>query len=397
MVHNMLRIDQSNHVKKTRLVLPDGREVFVVSPLGDGNCATGSFALFLIDLIKRLKLPTLSAEKKVQFMKVVVANLNVLRDRLALYRGEENRTGDAAVAYSDLADDLENFIRFVSNHPDFDALFAYIIRFSNTQRRVAALHVALAPALRELGHQLHLQTMYDQTGSLEQEDYLLGQDGVYAGFEILSVLAHDFFGINLTAFDGSHGTQHASAQIKNAPEVHLLRNVQPDHWNFLLPVEQQDGLGTPDLLPENEDMRANSNPLLGSTIKLVAEEADKAKQFARDANTIKQCLPQTAAMVQQTTQNLFALHNQSTSTTASVYQKLFTDHSQHSTAILQSVREHLRASDRNLESYKLTTELEKDLLQGKGEDTQPLTQDEALARSLQSSEILSFLSKRLSG
>jgi hypothetical protein len=144
-------------------------------------------------------------------------------------------------------------------------------------------------------------------------------------------------------------------------------------------------------------VRVNSNPLLGSTIKLVAEEADKAKQFASDAKAIKQCLSETAAMVQQATQNLFALHDQSTSTTASVYQKLFTDHSQHSTAILQSVREHLRVSDHNLESFKLTTELEKDLLQGKGEDTQPLTQDEALARSLQSYEILSFLSKRLSG
>jgi hypothetical protein len=220
-----------------------------IPAIGDGNCSVNAFALGLIDLIhsdREFKLAETSFNVLIQKIRT---NLNILEKRLKLYQGRKDSLL-CGNAYVDLVEPLFDFINFIKvNATIAQALFFEYILSQKSRLQVAALHVALAPALRDIGasqYQILLTNISEDMRDAE----LLMHDGVEAGEEILNPLAL-FFGIHLTIIDeDNHGTlrlvemtsQQMSQNQPNMAVIHI-----PGHWNYIMPTTQKNGLA--ELLP----------------------------------------------------------------------------------------------------------------------------------------------------
>lgn len=388
----MVKLVETTNVSLARECKLGGKDFIEVPAIGDGNCALNSFALGLIDLIKRNQTVLKGEEKQREFMAQIVASLEVLEDRLHLYSTGKGRGDVYGNAYPDLAHGLEEFIQFIKDGPDYYELVAYIDSVANTREQIAALHVALAPALRNIAvarYQQQMKAIGVDDQALLADAHRLQFDGVSVGHESLVPLAHDFFQINLNMFESRNGFSiDPVSEIADAPTINVLH--VPGHWNYLIDAEQKDGLVKQ--LGEPEVNENDLSQILDETESLVLLEGAHAEQFVSSPQTIEPELGEVVQVVKQAGENLLVMAE--TGSDAKEYDRLSDDHSKHSSSILKSVRENVDLSDKNLESLKLS-ELEKDLLLGKlDEKAEAMTDDARLARALQDAEILHFVSAK---
>tara|TARA_R110000868_G_scaffold112110_1_gene302162 strand:+ start:2777 stop:4048 length:1272 start_codon:yes stop_codon:yes gene_type:complete len=390
----MVKLLNTTNVSLGRLEKLAGQNFIEVPAIGDGNCASNAFALGLIDLIQRDALRFEDKAKQQRLLAALANNVVTLKQRHQLYVGIPGQI--MGNSYSDLAEDLENFINLVERKPNFQAVIDYIKNNSDGRLKVAALHVGLAPALREIGAELHLSTMQNITDELRAEDLKLMSDGEYAGFDILAPLAQDFFHVNFTAFMKANANQpQASRLIDDAPDIHLYQTGA--HWNYLLPVKQEDGLKQVLVAPANVNAMSE---VIDETQTQIDYVGYQAKQFAKNSKLISAALPEVAQTVSAASENLLSntLQDANDEAVQAARTKLSVEHHAHSDSILDSVRKKLKIKE-NINSLGVISfkgsvgEMQKALLLG---DVRPLpsekvSDDEHLARALQNAEVLSFL------
>lgn len=381
----MVKLADTTNVSLSKQRKLGGKDFIEIPAIGDGNCALNSFALGLIDLIKREEAVLRYAAKQEQLMAEIIGSLEVLSDRLHLYKTGQERGEVTGNRYSDLAHGLEEFINFVDDGPNYDELVSYIQSVANTREQIAALHVALAPALRNIGTELYRAQMRDiasEDPEALRDAERLRLDGVSAGHETLAPLAHDFFNINLNMYDSKNGFSiDPVSEIADAPVINVVH--VPGHWNYLIDAEQKDGLAK--ALNQPEVSENDYTQLLDETESLVTMERAYAKEFV-DPKAIVADLTDAVQVVRQAGENLLVIGQQEST---KEYDRLSSDHNKYSSSILNSVRENVDLSDESLASLKLS-KLEKDLLLGHAEPAETITDDERLARALQDAEILSF-------
>lgn len=244
----MVKLVETNSVLLGR-ELNIGQQSYVeVSAIGDGNCAFNAFALGLIDLIHRGELKAQHDQKSLNALLSAIqneSNLKLLIERQKLYANEASEL--VGNAYEDIADELKQFITFVKSKPTVNRFIEYI---KNKQSRIgiAALHVALAPALRQIGVDSYIQSL--QGLPLPEDDELftdannLKRDGEVAGQDVLMPLAN-IFNVNLhTKIDRKQADSIVSEKCGNdaRPSITLIH--LPGHYNYAYPQDQIDGLAS---------------------------------------------------------------------------------------------------------------------------------------------------------
>lgn len=299
--------ETENVTLKCKCRTADGSEFYEIPAIGDGNCAYNAFALGLIGAIKRGH--QIDDDVLKAFIELIRkdTNLAILKQRVALYRGQNSRlTGNQ---YTDLADKLENFISLWNAN---DANLIGFILHQNSRIEIAALHVALAPALRDMA----INKLFADKKISKQNIEILKRDETLAGNFELEALAPIFnININLcrTNIPGKIDVQPAHAHIDDAPELFLLyiedkANKKDNHWNLLVTPEQKapfanlpDLTTTPKSSVSNAPLKAldssskisewlNTNNKLSQTSnpqeKINAARAQKFRQANKSMNTL---------------------------------------------------------------------------------------------------------------
>jgi hypothetical protein len=237
----MVKLAVTKNVKLGRKVselINETQNDFIVIPaFGDGNCAANAAGLLIIDLILRDKFDQAHYNTLYQ---AITDTMPTLQQRLALYQ-----TGDM---YSDVAEPLNEFIEFINTNPDWEQ-FSNFVKEKRKRDQIAALHVGLAPALRDIGIKGYAQDMKDREvpdEQIAQEIEALKQDGEHAGDELLMGIAHTL-NINIHTYDENKGVIKGRVNVGDA-DGHIL--YVPGHWDFLIPADQTDGLAA--VLPRGQ-------------------------------------------------------------------------------------------------------------------------------------------------
>lgn len=231
----MVKLAETTNVTlRRKLRKADGTEFYEIPAIGDGNCAFNAFALGLIAAIKQgqqIEQNTLDA-----FIDVIQKNenLEILKQRVALYRGQTSMI--EGNQYTDLADKLENFISLWNAN---DANLIDFINNQNSQIEIAALHVALAPALRELS----CNAREAENNALANNITPQREDGADAGNDDFFVLAKTF-NLNVDVHQVTNKTkneiQSQSNQEPIDPTKHTIQVLHTgNHWNLLLPPAEK--------------------------------------------------------------------------------------------------------------------------------------------------------------
>lgn len=358
--------ETTNITLNSKYTFDDGAAYYCVPAFGDGNCAFNGFALCLIDLIKRDQL-NLQEEQRQRFLDAIQVSLPLLRERVKLYRGE--KTELQGNDYSDVADDLERFIEFMQT-ANYEDLVQYIKQQHN-RYAIAALQVGLAPALRFLGANAHVNSF--RSIGVDDEELLrdlnnLYRDGLEAGQELLTHLAQDF-GVDLHLYSKDRNCRaDLSAPVESAmPSVAILHS--PGHFDCLLPVKQVlmcKGIAANLSDHHRLDQVVKQRDLLKE--KLILSQKDLL-DFARvTTETTESCLSEDSTIVDA--RNLAAI----------------------SSDVITTVKNKFDVSDAKLEALGIHSDLQKQLLQNPipVADIDTVSDDEAIARALQNAEILSF-------
>lgn len=382
----MVGLKDTSHITKAAKIAIGRQSYYQVPAFGDGNCSLNSLALALIDLIKRDQL-NLNEEVFQEFLRHIRSTIVVLEQRLALYQGKHSAlTGNA---YNDVANDLEKFIAFIKDHNKltFNEFKRYI-KQQKSREEIAALHVALAPGLRNKGaeiYEIQLALVHVDDEQLTGDAKNLYHDGVWAGHDVLMHLAHDFFGINLKLYDKADNLQEKSATnpIAGAPEAVLIHS--PGHWDCLLNEKQEDGL-VADLREKSEKVK--SEPKVNR--EAIMDENESLLSFgaylAQGKIPQKSGLAEMTKVVKTTTQNLVELNKDE------VLETQANKIAESSEALIEKVRAELNLNEDRLDAYRLST-MQKELLTKGVAATNPDDADAALARALQNAEILEFLNE----
>lgn len=247
----MAKLTDTYNLTRSRLLsISETENFYEVPSIGDENCAPYSFASGLVNAIKRNEI-NLSVEKFNQFYAYLKdkQNLFLLKERIKFYRQQES-TVKGSNAYEDLADPLENIVKTIEANPNLSyANFKRFIDSAITRHEIAAMQVALGPAIRTLTSELHMNSVLDIANEEEINDGLnLAKDAVKSGRELIEQAAK-FFEVNVAIYKQEEDLSiknvgSTNDVIENTPTVSILHNSQDKHWNFLLPEKQTDGLAS---------------------------------------------------------------------------------------------------------------------------------------------------------
>lgn len=378
----MVELKDTAHITKAAKITAGRKSYYQVPAFGDGNCSLNSLALALIDLIKRDQLH-LNEVLFQKFLQHIRSTMVTLEQRLALYQNKNSRLTGAA--YRDVAKDLQKFITFIKDHNKltFDDFKRYVNQ-QKSREEIAALHVALAPALRNKGAEIYEKKLT----RVADDERLIGDakslyhDGVWAGHDVLMHLARDFFGINLKLYDKADNFQEKSATdlIAGAPEVALVHS--PGHWDYLLPEDQEDGLAV-DLKERSERVRIEPIASQGA-IKDENETLLTFGAYLAQIDIQKFGLDEMTKVVKTTTQNLVVLNEDE------VRGEQANKIAESSEAVIEKVRSELNLNEDQLSSFNLS-KMQKELITKGPVEIDPNDADAALARAVQNAEILEFL------
>lgn len=213
--------------------------------IGDGNCAYGAVALGLIDLIRSddAKLKNVNINSLIAAM-CTAANLQILQQRLASYTKDN---------YPDLATPLKNVIDFITNPGNQTAAeFISYVKKSNSRHEIAALHVALAPALRAMAceqfakaPQLNPVLAVADINLTEQKKDNVDAEAVVVGQleEVLNIT------IALKQVNKKQECRTATASLSapdhikpNNPTITILHSEDNQHFNYLSPTTEKASL-----------------------------------------------------------------------------------------------------------------------------------------------------------
>ncbi len=298
----MAKLTDTYNLTKKAQFTHNNQKYNEVASIADGNCVFNSFALGLIDLIKQERLMSEANMPQLAAFASWVASENCLAVLKA--RSEEYLSEDGN--YSDVEPALTAFIDFVerSENLTFSELSEYIRTHSEDRFAIAALHVALAPALRHIGVQRYIDSLRE----IGADDFLvdaenLRQDKVHAGQEIIPHLAQTF-GVNIALYireeEGKVSSNSTDANhVAGAPAVSLL--FDKDHWNYVIPAKQKNGVA---ILPCRAD---NDFDVESDQEEEVSQEAApsycmyfKCRFFT---SQISKCLPLVSSRSQQSSGN----------------------------------------------------------------------------------------------
>jgi hypothetical protein len=370
-----------------------GQAYHTIAAIGDGNCAFNALTLALVDLIKRDQFRLENHNTQQALLGAVLASRRILEQRLALYRDQPS-TFTGKTGYSDLADDLARFISILGNDLTYPQLIQYVKDNSGSRLQVAALHVAFAPALRNTAVQLH-QVELAALGNEQmlREARTRSADGAAAGHTELTAIAKQL-GINLHIYSSANAVvEYPTHNIVGAPHVSLVHEPAvsgEDHWNFVVPVAQQDGVVA--AIKPVVVSPANIENVLGETEALVVKEERIATEFDADNQLIAGKLSEVAGVIKHASKNLLAINAADQADQAADYEALLVRHSDSTKSILTAVRHNLGLTKATLNSLKPVSALEEELLLGTAVPELP-DEDTRLAHTLQNTYVLSFLSR----
>lgn len=370
-------VDTAN-LTKTRHLTVEGLLFTEIPAIGDGNCGWYAFALGLIDLIKRDELKIDSATYKA-LRHAMTQSLPLLKERLKLYYDNPRHPSKVqGNPYTDLAPNLDNVIRFFESKDadTFQGFKAWIDEIPEGTYRfnIAALHVALGPALRKIAVDASLRDIEASRTkpSAERIKQLkeLKEDGVDADQEILEYLAHEIFHINIDIYDDKRKKGHLKRtgllnDIHSDARMSLVH--VPGHWNFLLPQ----GEGGLDCLPSLVD-------------EAPAMLAGEEKQLTDKKPLTQTALAEWSHSLQALSESLFTEEEPDSG--------MLMDVANHSDHVVRTVKQKLHITEESLKKVGLHEEAMQ-LVMAAGNTPLPhdLSTDEALARSLQNAEITAFL------
>lgn len=430
----MAKFLHTSKISKAHQDSYDGKPFYVVPAFGEGNCALNAFSLACVDLIKQDKLQQLDADKQQLFMLALAdkRNLEILRRRQAQY----------AAAESDMAVELMQVIKAIeANANHFAGFCQFVKNHSNSRAQVAALHVGLAPALREIGASMYKHALSEVVQSekkksavagddpvhaehlavlekeLEDADHLYA-DGASAGNEILVPLARDFFRINIRLYEQNtkkpivyinparqevESVEVSPRPNESIPEVNLLHI--PGHWDYLLPVSQTTGLAAGNALSDKEKTAVPvveeiepTQEIMAATVEIVSKEKQQETLFRLNTSVIKNNLHDVSELMDQANHNLIALH--SDSSPDANYHATVQQHEAATSAIVKTVRDHLQVTKASLDQLSPTMRsMQKQILLGEEENghvkpvTKQIESDARLARALQNAEIVAFFDR----
>jgi hypothetical protein len=367
-----------------------------IKAIGDGNCAFNAFMLALLDAIKRDQYHLEDLNKQQALVAAVLKSRSILEERLALYRGEESMFKGGA-AYSDLAPDLSKFIDLLQPGLSFQQLMQYLKQNTNNSLQVAVASVAFAPAFRKLGVRLYrkeLAQIANDEESMHLDARALKEEGIAVGHEVLTSIAAEF-GLNLKIYNSAlPAANYFTRELADAPQIALVlepgKTHAEDHWNFLLPANQQDGLAS--VLSVVEVNQQNIASVMTETESLINNEDAVVKQFQDNKATIEASLPEAAKGIKKASKNLLEINELNQPEHAASYNELLTRHSDNTKSILAALRDDLALSKTSLHNIRKVSALEEELLMGTS--VPDLSDADArLAQSLQNAYVISFFGK----
>lgn len=420
----MVKLAEINNISKARKLALNGKSFIEVPAFGDGNCMFNSLGLVVIDLIKQDKLK-LDAEKQARLMRALQNSVEVLRKRCNDYQSGGN--------YSDVANDLLRFIEFIEGcKGNFASLVQYIHLNFNDRFQVAALHVALAPALREIGTERYLELLRQKHTNSSDVDY---KNLVSSEIEDAEVLKNDhedagpetalpvceFLGITVSLFDD----QTKKAAIYINPLTNVLETDEPvnsdaailkvgAHWNYVYPADQTTGLAAGDVLPVNFVAKAapevrqaqEVERVFEETQSLVSQEKEKYRAIKSLTAQMPTDLVEVTTIMKTINQNLIDLDSVSESESV---RYLIGQHEKVTSGVVTTMRQHLALTAEKIDAVvgssgnQSLVDLKKNILLGNDESSTEMVAsamnaaqivaDKNLARALQNEEILSFLSE----
>ncbi|MDQ8039500.1 MAG: hypothetical protein REH83_03740, partial [Rickettsiella sp.] len=132
-----------------------------------------------------------------------------------------------------------NFFKFLEFINRANLTFSDFRNFLNQQtyQGLAAINLLLAHPLRMIGTLQYLKIIRQDFFLLKDDETLL-ENGAWIGDDILSSLAQ-YFGITIRLI-GNYGTLETPLREEATPLFSLLN--QENHWHYLLPKNQNDGL-----------------------------------------------------------------------------------------------------------------------------------------------------------
>lgn len=384
-------LDTKRMTKGSPIRLGD-QDLVEINIIDDGNCAFNTIAVALVEQMLLGK-ATLDKTSQQTLINALLESVLILEERVKLYRGQESTLSGSA--YTDLADDLENFVKFLKPGINFADLEKYVRENAKTRLQLAALSVGMAPALRDWGVKLYrsdLIAITDDTDAMK-----LFEDRVHAGYEALAPLVQQGLKMNLEVFDDQRQV-NLLEKLDNVESIRVRHLSAPNHWNLLLPVTQTQGILAVIDAPKAEQTTAQ---ILDETQTLIDYEASMAIELKRarkadDISRISQDLPEAVLVAKRASENLVKLKQASHDPNA--YAALTEEHSKHAVSMVRSLRRSLHLTERNVHSLKLATDLERDL--ALGFVAKPVEEvvstvyksDETLAHALQSTLLLDFFS-----
>ncbi len=366
---------EADYYKKNR-VWQDNKETtyWAISPFKDGNCGLYAFSCGLIDMIITDKL-SLDAKKFNEFKTVILENLI------------ENFKKDP-VYVEFLAEDIFNFTKILCksdlSFSDFKSFLAI-----QTREGLAAVNLVLAQGLRVIGVKQYSLLTEQKSNCLLPEDESLLENHTWIGEEILSSLAN-YFGISVKLIYKTNNDIFSTSPSENANPTFSLLN-KNEHWHYLLPKNQTDGLAEILPLQPKSLERKNSQHLLLKNNNLLQEIEHKIKFFNKEAlNTLAKKLKQIFDHLK----NIFSDTPNNMNELRIAARQQANTAVKNSTEILNALRQawyqHANEFDKHLSSFDFK-QIEISLLK------EPLvidhSEDAAVAAILQNAEIAEFLSR----
>ncbi|OGT61693.1 MAG: hypothetical protein A3E85_01955 [Gammaproteobacteria bacterium RIFCSPHIGHO2_12_FULL_45_12] len=385
----MVDLKNTVNVMRGRVMASENKDPLTeISAIGDGNCAFNAFALGLIDLIQRDQCD-LSDENFEALCQQI--NLPILNARVALYQGDVSPL--KGNAYRDLVKPLEAFIDTFSSPPTKEAFIAYV-KQQTTREAIAALHVGLAPALRAMAIEAYQKTpdpLLTDITARNQEAEAWKEDGISAGEDVLMPLAESLH-IHLSIYSENRPPITTQPHVpSDQSKIALLH--RENHWNVLIPTAQTDGLSR---LPQADQPFES----IASLPSLDALSARLSARLNETPATAKQALQDAGLAIEKITLLLMEEQANNPKTTLS---QTIQQTAQASTQMVKTAQKQLSLTRETLaplfshpSSKHDVAKLQIDLLLSSEAPPHaaPLDHDEALARSLQNAEILTFLSRQ---
>ena len=259
-----------------------------ITTFGDGNCGANAYAFAIIDLILQDQFK-LSQENYARFYRAILNSRALLMERIKLYRGEPSKV--VGHAYPDIADSLIEITANFQSIPtlSFDEFKNYVKNYCHDQASIAAMQVALAPAIRAIAVESVARRINfnpDARDPLRQEELNeMKDDGVDLLEDYLRIAACDFFRMNLHVLkieksnaDESvlRSTGFADDPQPDAPEIYFLnRGDRVFHWNYLVPVENEN-IGIARYLPSSTEISVDVQPDDEFSPEIISEQDEDA-------------------------------------------------------------------------------------------------------------------------